>query len=45
LRGPSRQSYLLRNATLLFGDRRIGELSSQEIAEWRMTRSRSTSKR
>jgi integrase len=29
--------YLLSKATAVFGDRRIGELTSQEIAEWRMT--------
>jgi integrase len=29
-------SYLLTKATAVFGDRRIGELTSQEIAEWRM---------
>ena len=29
--------YLLGKATAVFGDRRIGELTSQEIAEWRMT--------
>src|SRR5919204_782459 len=29
--------YLLSKATALFGDRRIGELTSREIAEWRMT--------
>jgi integrase len=29
--------YLLSKATAAFGDRRIGELTSQEIAEWRMT--------
>ena len=28
--------YLLGKATAAFGDRRIGELTSQEIAEWRM---------
>jgi integrase len=28
--------YLLGKATSVFGDRRIGELTSQEIAEWRM---------
>jgi integrase len=28
--------YLLGKATVVFGDRRIGELTSQEIAEWRM---------
>ncbi len=28
--------YLLNKATAVFGDRRIGELTSQEIAEWRM---------
>jgi hypothetical protein len=28
--------YLLGKATAVFGDRRIGELTSQEIAEWRM---------
>src|SRR5207247_7042022 len=28
--------YLLSKATAVFGDRRIGELTSQEIAEWRM---------
>ena len=28
--------YLLSKATVVFGDRRIGELTSQEIAEWRM---------
>jgi integrase len=28
--------YLLNKATVVFGDRRIGELTSQEIAEWRM---------
>src|SRR5919197_459304 len=27
--------YLLSKATAVFGDRRIGELTSQEIAEWR----------
>ena len=29
--------YLLSKATAVFGDRRVGELTSQEIAEWRMT--------
>src|SRR5216117_4139127 len=29
--------YLLSKATAIFGERRIGELTSQEIAEWRMT--------
>jgi integrase len=29
--------YLLSKATAVFGDRRTGELTSQEIAEWRMT--------
>lgn len=29
--------YLLRKATAVFGERAIGELSSQEIAAWRMT--------
>ena len=29
--------WLLSKATAAFGDRRIGELTSQEIAEWRMT--------
>src|SRR6266508_1925472 len=29
--------YLLSKAIPVFGDRRIGELTSQEIAEWRMT--------
>src|ERR671936_121920 len=29
--------YLLGKATAVFGDRKIGELTSQEIAEWRMT--------
>ena len=29
--------YLLGKATAVFGDRRIGELTSQEIAEWRMS--------
>jgi antitoxin (DNA-binding transcriptional repressor) of toxin-antitoxin stability system len=29
--------YLLTKATALFGERRLGELTSQEIAEWRMT--------
>jgi integrase len=29
--------YLLGKATAVFGDRRIGELTSQEIAAWRMT--------
>jgi integrase len=28
--------YLLSKATAVFGDRRIGELTSQEIAEWRI---------
>src|ERR671935_1386813 len=28
--------YLLSKATADFGDRKIGELTSQEIAEWRM---------
>ena len=28
--------YLLGKATVVFGDRMIGELTSQEIAEWRM---------
>ena len=28
--------YLLGRATAVFGDRRIGELTSREIAEWRM---------
>ena len=27
--------YLLGKTTVVFGDRRIGELTSQEIAEWR----------
>jgi hypothetical protein len=29
--------WLLGKAIAVFGDRRIGELTSQEIAEWRMT--------
>jgi len=29
--------YLLGKATAIFGERRIGHLTSQEIAEWRMT--------
>jgi hypothetical protein len=29
--------YLLGKATAVFGDRKVGELTSQEIAEWRMT--------
>jgi hypothetical protein len=29
--------YLLGKATAVFGDRRISELSSQKIAEWRMS--------
>src|ERR671922_570390 len=29
--------YLLSKATAVFGDRKIGELTSREIAEWRMT--------
>jgi hypothetical protein len=29
--------WLLSKATALFGDRRVGELTSQEIAAWRMT--------
>jgi integrase len=29
--------WLLSKATAVFGDRRIGELTSQQIAEWRMT--------
>jgi hypothetical protein len=29
--------YLLSKATAVFGDRKIGELTSQEIAQWRMT--------
>jgi integrase len=29
--------YLLSKATAVFGDRKIGELTSQEIAAWRMT--------
>jgi hypothetical protein len=29
--------YLLGKATAVFGDRKIGELNSQEIAEWRMS--------
>jgi integrase len=29
--------YLLSKATAVFGDRKIGELTSQEIADWRMT--------
>ena len=28
--------YVLSKATAVFGDRKIGELTSQEIAEWRM---------
>jgi hypothetical protein len=28
--------YLLSKATAVFGDRKIGELTSQEIAQWRM---------
>jgi Phage integrase family len=32
--------WLLSKATAAFGDRRIGELTSQEIAEWRMNLSR-----
>jgi len=34
--------YLLSKATAVFGDRRIGELTSQEIAEWRMRLSPAT---
>src|SRR6266496_92077 len=33
--------YLLSKATAVFGNRKIGELTSQEIAAWRMTLSRS----
>src|SRR6266542_387853 len=29
--------YLLSKATAVFGDRKIGELTSQEIAEWRLS--------
>jgi len=29
--------YLLDKATVVFGDRLVGELTSQEIAAWRMT--------
>ena len=29
--------YLLSKATAVFGDRAIGELTSQEVAAWRMT--------
>jgi len=29
--------WLLSKAIVVFGDRRVGELTSQEIAEWRMT--------
>lgn len=29
--------WLLGKAIAVFGDRRVGELTSQEIAEWRMT--------
>ena len=29
--------WLLSKAISVFGDRRVGELTSQEIAEWRMT--------
>lgn len=29
--------WLLAKATAVFGERRIGELTSQEIAAWRMT--------
>jgi len=29
--------YLLSKATVVFGERKIGELTSQEIAEWRMS--------
>ncbi len=29
--------WLLSKAIAVFGDRRVGELTSQEIAEWRMT--------
>jgi hypothetical protein len=32
--------WLLSKATAVFGDRRIGELTAQEIAEWRMNLSR-----
>jgi hypothetical protein len=32
----SRNSYLLGKATAVLGDRKIGELTSQEIVEWRM---------
>jgi hypothetical protein len=32
--------WLLSKASAVFGDRRIGELTSQEIAEWRMNLSR-----
>jgi integrase len=32
--------WLLSKATTVFGDRRIGELTSQEIADWRMNLSR-----
>jgi hypothetical protein len=28
--------YLLSKSTAVFGDRKIGELTSQEIAQWRM---------
>src|SRR5213078_1952981 len=31
-----KRRYLLRKATAVFGERKIGELTSQEIAEWRM---------
>ena len=29
--------YLLSKATAVFGDRKVGELTSEEIAAWRMT--------
>src|ERR687887_1175921 len=29
--------YLLSKATAVFGERKVGELTSQEIAEWRLT--------
>ena len=29
--------YLLSKATTVFGDRKVGELTSEEIAAWRMT--------
>ena len=37
--------WLLAKATAVFGDRRIGELTSHEIAAWRMTRPATASRR